>query len=124
MYENWAVVSILSIMLLSCPITSNVANQSSNLTNASVVQNVTTNHSTGNQMTVNSSLVEIQNLCLDGLRGIVSAQGYPRGSVLYCDCRGTNGEYQCTALFIDKETTATINCDAAGVCRVKSSIGK
>lgn len=130
MYENLAIVPLLIIILSSCPIISQTYNQtntSNNLTNISIINNTNsskniTSDSSLNQTNIESSSKSQQTICLEGLREMVSKVGYPRGSIFYCDCSGTKTQFQCSAVFIDKEVTANINCNQNNICTVKSNI--
>ena len=121
MFGNWVIAPLIVILLLSCPITSQTQNQTTNQTgnntNLNIVQNTTHNKSN------NNTLENIQSICLSGLREIAVKNGYPSGSVFYCDCSGVNDQFQCSAVFIDKEVPVTIDCGQNNRCLVKSKFG-
>jgi hypothetical protein len=113
MYANMIAASLFVFILLSCPITSQITNQTDshlNVNNTTVINQNNTNNTVGqpiNQTVTIVSTKNINDVCLDGLRELALRQGYPRGSVFYCDCVGIVSPYSCSAIFIDSGISAT-----------------
>ena len=132
MYGNLIGISLFAIILLSCPVTSQLSNQTngsgtnytSNNTTLQNISNVSTITNTSAQTSsVIASTKNVNDACLDGLRELVLRQGYPKGSVFYCECVGTTSPYSCNAIFIDVGISATVSCDKNNRCSTKGNLG-